>query len=136
GGGALSASTSTTDNDGLSSVKWTLSSTVGTQVVTVTSSQIGGASVSFVAGQRPTNNGTVASIPLQPLAPPLPPAPPPPPPLHPRPAGGVRGRDTGPPPRRARTGSWSVSKAPPWDWPPPARCRIARCPSREPRAHD
>src|SRR5262252_4250473 len=32
GGGSLSATTSTTDNDGRSSVQWTLSPVVGTQV--------------------------------------------------------------------------------------------------------
>jgi Subtilase family len=67
GGGTLSATTSTTDNNGLSSVHWTLSPTVGTQVVTVTSSQIGGASVSFVAGNGPTIAGTVTSIAFNPF---------------------------------------------------------------------
>jgi subtilisin family serine protease len=62
GGGSLSATTSTTDNNGLSSVHWTLSPAVGPQVVTVTSAQIGGASVSFVAGNGPTIMGTVTAI--------------------------------------------------------------------------
>jgi subtilisin family serine protease len=69
GGGSLSASTSTTDNNGLSSVQWTLSPAVGPQVVTVTSAQIGGASVSFVAGNGPTIMGTVTSIAVNPFAP-------------------------------------------------------------------
>src|SRR5262245_2310134 len=67
GGGTLSATASTTDNDGLSSVHWTLSPTVGTQVVTVTSSQIGGASVSFLAGNGPTITGMVTSIAFNPF---------------------------------------------------------------------
>ena len=56
GGGALSATSTTTDMDGKSSVSWTLAAVTGTQVVTVTSAQITGGSVSFVA-----NNGAVIS---------------------------------------------------------------------------
>ena len=67
GGGSLSATTSTTDNNGLSSVQWTLSPAVGPQVVTVTSAQIGGASTSFVAGNGPTIMGTVTSIAVNPF---------------------------------------------------------------------
>ena len=67
GGGSLSATTSTTDNNGLASIHWTLSPTVGTQVVTVTSTQIGGASVSFVAGNGSTITGTVTSIAVNPF---------------------------------------------------------------------
>ena len=54
GGGAVSAATSTTDNDGKATVTWTLAPATGVQVVTVTSTQISSASVSFVA-----NNGAV-----------------------------------------------------------------------------
>ena len=61
GGGTLSAATSTTDNDGKSSVTWTLAPTAGVQVVTVTSSKIGNASVSFVASNGPMISGTVTS---------------------------------------------------------------------------
>ena len=67
GGGSLSAANSTTDNNGLASIQWTLSPVVGTQVVTVTSAQIGGASVSFVAGNGPTIVGTVTSIAINPF---------------------------------------------------------------------
>ncbi|HET7372507.1 MAG TPA: S8 family serine peptidase [Gemmatimonadaceae bacterium] len=61
GGGALSATTSTTDKDGKSSVTWTLAPVAGVQVVTVTSSSIGNASVSFVASNGPMISGTVTS---------------------------------------------------------------------------
>ncbi|HEY2164390.1 MAG TPA: hypothetical protein VGH04_10380, partial [Gemmatimonadaceae bacterium] len=67
GGGSVSPATSTTDNNGLSSVHWTLSTAVGPQVATVTSAQIGGASVSFVAGNGPTIMGTVTSIAVNPF---------------------------------------------------------------------
>ena len=60
GGGSLSSTSTTTDNDGKSSVKWTLSPAAGTQVVTVTSTQIAGASVSFVADNGATITGTVS----------------------------------------------------------------------------
>jgi subtilisin family serine protease len=60
GGGTLSTASTTTDNDGKSSIKWTLSSQPGTQVVTVTSSQITGASTSFVADNGAMLTGTVA----------------------------------------------------------------------------
>lgn len=56
GGGELSAASTTTDKDGKSSVSWTLAPITGTQVVTVTSAQITGGSVSFIA-----NNGAVIS---------------------------------------------------------------------------
>ncbi len=67
GGGSLSATTSTTDNNGLSSIHWTLSPAVGAQVVTVTSAQVGGASASFIAGNGPTIMGTVTSIAVNPF---------------------------------------------------------------------
>jgi len=67
GGGSLSATTSSTDNNGLSSVNWTLAPAVGAQVVTVSSAQIGGASASFVAGNGPTIMGTVTSIAVNPF---------------------------------------------------------------------
>ncbi len=54
GGGAVSSTTTTTDATGKSSVSWTLAPVTGTQVVTVSSAQIIGGSVSFVA-----NNGAV-----------------------------------------------------------------------------
>ena len=56
GGGSLSAISTTTDTSGKSRVTWTLAPIVGTQVVTVKSSGLGGASVSFVA-----NNGAMIS---------------------------------------------------------------------------
>ncbi|HVX41587.1 MAG TPA: S8 family serine peptidase [Gemmatimonadaceae bacterium] len=56
GGGTVSAVSTTTDAQGKSSVSWTLAPVTGTQVVTVTSTQIVGGSVSFVA-----NNGAVIS---------------------------------------------------------------------------
>ena len=55
------AATTTTDNDGKSTVKWTLAPTAGNQVVTVTSTQIAGVSVSFVATNGATITGTVAA---------------------------------------------------------------------------
>jgi hypothetical protein len=61
GGGSLSATSTTTDNAGKSNVKWTLAPTAGVQVVTVTSSQIVGGSVSFVATNGAMITGTVAS---------------------------------------------------------------------------
>lgn len=61
GGGTVSPTSTTTDNDGKSSVKWTLAPTAGTQVVTVTSAQITGASVSFVANNGATISGTVTN---------------------------------------------------------------------------
>jgi hypothetical protein len=67
-GGTLSATATTTDNDGKSSVKWTLSPSPGTQVVVVTSSQIGGASVSFVASNGSTISGSVSAAPMTPFA--------------------------------------------------------------------
>ena len=59
GGGALSTTSTTTDNDGKAKVTWTLAPTVGVQVVTVTSSQISGASVSFIANNGATITGVV-----------------------------------------------------------------------------
>src|SRR6185503_12043832 len=56
GGGTVSATSTTTDNDGKSSVKWTLAPTAGTQVVTVSSTQITSVSASFVA----TNGATIS----------------------------------------------------------------------------
>lgn len=61
GGGTLSATTSTTDNSGQSSVTWTLAPSAGVQVVTVTSSKLGNASVSFVANNGAIISGTVTS---------------------------------------------------------------------------
>lgn len=61
GGGSLSATTSTTDNDGKASVTWTLAPTAGVQVVTVTSSKLGNVSVSFVATNGAMISGTVTS---------------------------------------------------------------------------
>lgn len=60
GGGTLSASATTTDADGKSSVTWTLSPTPGTQVATVTSAQITGAATSFVATNGATISGSVS----------------------------------------------------------------------------
>lgn len=68
GGGAVSASTTTTDNDGKSTVKWTLASTPGNQVVTVTSTQITGVSVSFVANNGAIISGTVSAASGTPFA--------------------------------------------------------------------
>ena len=68
GGGTLSAAATTTDNDGKSSVKWTLGPAVGTQVVTVTSAQVNGASVAFVAGNGATISGTVSAAVSTPFA--------------------------------------------------------------------
>jgi hypothetical protein len=61
GGGTVSAATTTTDNNGQSTVKWTLAATTGTQVVTVTSTQITGGSVSFVANNGATITGFVTN---------------------------------------------------------------------------
>src|SRR6185312_11981332 len=61
GGGSLSQTSTTTDKDGKSSVKWTLAPAAGLQVVTVTSSAIAGGSVSFVASNGSMITGTVAS---------------------------------------------------------------------------
>jgi hypothetical protein len=60
GGGTLSAASTTSDADGKSTVKWTLAPAAGTQVVTVTSAQITGASVSFVANNGATISGNVS----------------------------------------------------------------------------
>ncbi|MDB4878141.1 MAG: hypothetical protein JWM41_4587 [Gemmatimonadetes bacterium] len=59
GGGALSATTTTTDTAGKATVTWTLAPTAGVQVVTVTSASIAGASASFVATNGATISGTV-----------------------------------------------------------------------------
>jgi len=61
GGGSVSAATSTTDNDGKATVTWTLAPTTGVQVVTVTSTQMTSASVSFVANNGAVISGTVTS---------------------------------------------------------------------------
>ena len=61
GGGSLSATTSTTDKDGKSSITWTLAPTAGVQVVTVSSTKIPSASVSFVATNGAMISGTVTS---------------------------------------------------------------------------
>ena len=61
GGGTVSATTTSTDADGKSTVTWTLAPVAGTQVVTVTSTQItGGGSVSFVANNGATITGVVS----------------------------------------------------------------------------
>ncbi|HVE33601.1 MAG TPA: S8 family serine peptidase [Gemmatimonadaceae bacterium] len=62
GGGKLSSTSSTTDNDGKATVTWTLSPTAGTQIATATSAQITGASVAFVANNGATISGTVAPV--------------------------------------------------------------------------
>jgi subtilisin family serine protease len=62
GGGKVSAATSTTDKDGNASVTWTLSPTAGTQIVTVTSTQIVGASVAFTADNGASISGTIAPV--------------------------------------------------------------------------
>lgn len=61
GGGSVSSATGTTDNDGKATVTWTLAPTAGVQVVTVTSTQISTASVSFVANNGSVISGTVTS---------------------------------------------------------------------------
>jgi len=68
GGGSLSAAATTTGNDGKSSVKWTLAAAAGVQVVSVTSSQMSGAGVSFVASNGATITGTVTAAPSTPFA--------------------------------------------------------------------
>jgi serine protease len=69
GGGTLSSTSTTTDNDGKSSVRWTLSPTAGTQVVTVTSTQIPGASVSFLANNGAAITGNVSPALTNPFSP-------------------------------------------------------------------
>jgi hypothetical protein len=69
GGGTVSTASTTTDNDGKSSVRWTLSPTAGTQVVTVTSAQIPGASVSFVANNGAVITGNVSPALTNPFSP-------------------------------------------------------------------
>ena len=59
GGGTVSAPSTTTDNDGKASVTWTLAPTAGMQVVTVTSAQMPGVSVAFVATNGAIITGTV-----------------------------------------------------------------------------
>jgi subtilisin family serine protease len=61
GGGTLSSTSTTTGKDGRSKVTWTLAPSTGTQVVTVTSRAISGASVSFVANNGATITGTVSA---------------------------------------------------------------------------
>ncbi|HEY4306864.1 MAG TPA: S8 family serine peptidase [Gemmatimonadaceae bacterium] len=60
-GGSLSATTTTTDANGRSSVEWTLAPTVGNQFVTVTSSVLQGVSATFLAGNGSTISGTVTT---------------------------------------------------------------------------
>lgn len=69
GGGSVNTPSTTTDNNGQSSVKWTLSPSVATQVVTVTSTKIPSASVSFVAGNGAAITGSVASAAVNPFSP-------------------------------------------------------------------
>jgi subtilisin family serine protease len=59
GGGSLSTTTSTTDKDGTSKVVWTLGPSSGVQAVTVTSAQIVGGSVAFLASNGATITGVV-----------------------------------------------------------------------------
>lgn len=68
GGGTLSATATTTDGEGKSSVRWTLSPTAGTQVVTVTSTVITGVSVAFVATNGATVTGVVTPGVMSPFA--------------------------------------------------------------------
>ncbi len=68
GGGTLSAASTTSDANGQSSVTWTLAAAVGTQVVTVTSTQIPSASVSFVAGNGGAITGTVTPAIVNPFS--------------------------------------------------------------------
>lgn len=67
-GGSVSPASTTTDKDGKSTVKWTLAPTVGNQVVTVTSSQITGVSVSFVASNGAIITGNVTAAAVTPFA--------------------------------------------------------------------
>src|SRR5215475_12379815 len=60
GGGIVSSATTTSGADGKSSVRWTLSGTAGTQVVTVTSPALSGQSVAFVASNGSTITGVVS----------------------------------------------------------------------------
>src|SRR5215468_11584180 len=60
GGGTISSTTTTSGTDGKSSVRWTLSGTAGTQVVTVTSPVLSGQSVAFVANNGSTITGVVS----------------------------------------------------------------------------
>jgi hypothetical protein len=69
GGGSLSQTTTTTDLDGRSAVTWTLAPTVGSQLVSVTSSAIPGTSASFVAGNGATISGTVTVSDASPFSP-------------------------------------------------------------------
>jgi subtilisin family serine protease len=67
-GGSVSSTTTTSDADGKSSVKWTLSPTAGTQVVTVSSTQVAGVSVAFVATNGATITGVVSPGAFSPFA--------------------------------------------------------------------
>src|SRR4029079_3789738 len=68
GGGTVSATATTTDGEGKSSVKWTLAPTAGAQVVTVTSAQVTGVSVSFIATNGATVTGVVTAGNVSPFA--------------------------------------------------------------------
>jgi serine protease len=59
GGGTVSTATTTTDAEGDAAVAWTLSPSTGVQAVTVTSAQIVGGSVSFIATNGATITGTI-----------------------------------------------------------------------------
>lgn len=60
-GGSITPATTTTGTDGKSSAKWTLSAAPGTQVATVTSAQVAGASVAFIADNGATVTGLVSA---------------------------------------------------------------------------
>jgi len=68
GGGSVTSLTTTTDNNGQSTNKWTLAPTAGVQAVTVTSTQITGASVSFIANNGAIISGTVTTSGASPFA--------------------------------------------------------------------
>src|SRR5262245_26741739 len=68
GGGSVSPATTTSGSDGKSSVRWTLSGTPGTQIVTVTSSVLSGQSVAFVASNGATITGVVSAADANPFA--------------------------------------------------------------------
>jgi subtilisin family serine protease len=68
GGGSVSSPTTTSDGDGRSSVRWTLSAAPGTQVVTVTSPLLSGALVAFVANNGSMITGVVSAADANPFA--------------------------------------------------------------------
>lgn len=68
GGGSVQSPTTTSGDDGKSTNKWTLAATPGTQAVTVTSPQMTGAAVSFLATNGATITGTVTSSGVSPFS--------------------------------------------------------------------